>query len=105
MPVGLLLLTLALGKLGYDWATRDFSLSANTLLLFLAAFQVMTTGLVADLVARGQRSPNLLPSGRVATENVPVTTDDPQPTRATQRPSEAARTSVAEGDIRQAPGP
>jgi len=105
MPVGLLLLTLALGKLGYDWATRDFSLSANTLLLFLAAFQVMTTGLLADLVARGQRSPNLLPSGRVATEDGPATMDDRQPTRATQRPPEAARTSVAEGDIGQAPGP
>jgi polyisoprenyl-phosphate glycosyltransferase len=64
MPTGLLILLGALAKLVYDWSTRDFALAANTLLLFLVAFQVLTTGLLADLVARGHRKPDLLPSAR-----------------------------------------
>lgn len=52
MPLGLLLLTLAVAKLGFDWTARDFRLSANTLLLFFAGFNVVITGLLADLVAR-----------------------------------------------------
>ncbi len=77
MPAGLLLLVLATAKLLYDWVTRDFSLSPNTLLIFLAAFQVVTTGLLADLVARGQRRDRLLPSSRIHHEELAteVTTD------------------------------
>jgi polyisoprenyl-phosphate glycosyltransferase len=52
MPVGLLLLLFATGKLGFDWWTRDFRLSSNTLLLFFAGFNIVITGLLADLVAR-----------------------------------------------------
>lgn len=70
MPLGLALLALAIGKLIFDWTQRDFSLSANTLLLFLAAFQVLTTGLLADLVARGNARDDLVPSARVVEERV-----------------------------------
>ncbi len=70
MPVGLLLLAFATGKLVFDWVSRDFSLSPNTLLLFLAAFQIITTGMLADLVARRGRRDRLLPSSRIHHEVV-----------------------------------
>jgi polyisoprenyl-phosphate glycosyltransferase len=70
MPVGLLLLALAVGKLAFDWTTRDFRLSVNTLLLFLVAFQTMTTGMLADLVARGHRRDDLVVSARLRHEEL-----------------------------------
>lgn len=70
MPTGLLLLTIAIAKLLFDWGARSFSLSTNTLLLFLVAFQVLTTGLLADLVARGQKRDDLLPSARIHHEEI-----------------------------------
>ena len=82
MPPGLVLLALAIGKLVFDWTTRDFSLSPNTLLLFLAAFQVITTGLVADLVARGRRPRQLKLSARVSEEDLTAPTK-PEGQRAT----------------------
>ena len=42
-------------KLGFDWSSRDFRLSTNTLLIFFAALQVTTLGLLADLVVRATR--------------------------------------------------
>jgi polyisoprenyl-phosphate glycosyltransferase len=70
MPVGLVLLAFAIGKLIFDWTTRDFRLSVNTLLLFLVAFQTMMTGMLADLVARGQRRDDLVPSARLRYEEL-----------------------------------
>ena len=61
LPVGLLLLGLGFVKLGFDWAERDFRLAANTLLIFFAALQVITVGLLADLVVRATKSPNSVP--------------------------------------------
>ena len=61
LPVGLLLLALGLTKLGFDWAERDFRLAANTLLIFFAALQVITVGLLADLVVRATKSPTSVP--------------------------------------------
>jgi hypothetical protein len=43
------------GKLVFDWTTKDFRLTTNTLLLFFAAFQVFAIGLLADLVVRINR--------------------------------------------------
>ncbi len=83
MPVGLLLLVFAAGKLVFDWVTRDFSLSPNTLLLFLAAFQIITTGMLADLVARRGRRDRLLPSSRIHHEVVAL-----DPRSADRRPPE-----------------
>ena len=61
LPVGLLLLGLGFVKLGFDWAERDFRLAANTLLIFFAALQVITVGLLADLVVRATKSPTSVP--------------------------------------------
>ena len=61
LPIGLLQLAAGLVKLGYDWSNRDFRLAANTLLVFFAALQVITVGLLADLVVRATKSPNSVP--------------------------------------------
>jgi hypothetical protein len=61
LPIGLLLLGAGLVKLGFDWAGRDFRLAANTLLVFFAALQVITVGLLADLVVRATKSPISVP--------------------------------------------
>ena len=55
LPLTMALFALGFVKLGYDWATRDFRLATNTLLLLLAAFQVLAIGLLADLVVRLHR--------------------------------------------------
>lgn len=61
MPIGLVLLALGFTKLGFDWAERDFRLAANTLLIFFAALQVITVGLLADLVVRATKTPTSVP--------------------------------------------
>ena len=61
LPVGLVLLLAGFAKLGYDWSNRDFRLAANTLLVFFAALQVITVGLLADLVVRATKSANQVP--------------------------------------------
>ena len=57
LPFGGLLFAVGLVKLGFDWSSRDFRLSTNTLLIFFAALQVTTLGLLADLVVRATRAP------------------------------------------------
>jgi polyisoprenyl-phosphate glycosyltransferase len=52
LPIGIALLLTGLGKLVFDWTTRDFRLATNTLLIFLAAFNVISIGLLADLIVR-----------------------------------------------------
>jgi glycosyltransferase involved in cell wall biosynthesis len=61
MPIGLALLAIGSGKLVYDWIDKDFRLAANTLLLFLAALQTITVGLLADLVVRVTRPARQVP--------------------------------------------
>jgi len=61
LPIGLILLAAGFIKLGYDWSNRDFRLAANTLLVFFAALQVITVGLLADLVVRATKSPQSVP--------------------------------------------
>jgi glycosyltransferase involved in cell wall biosynthesis len=55
MPVGIALLLFGTGKLGYDVVTKDLRLATNTLLILFAAFQVISIGLLADLVVRATR--------------------------------------------------
>jgi len=57
LPVGGILFFIGAGKLGFDWSSRDFRLSTNTLLVFFAALQVTTIGLLADLVVRSTKTP------------------------------------------------
>lgn len=57
LPFGGLLFAVGLVKLGFDWSSRDFRLSTNTLLIFFAALQVTTLGLLADLVVRATKAP------------------------------------------------
>jgi polyisoprenyl-phosphate glycosyltransferase len=61
LPIGLLLLAAGTGKLVYDWATKDFRLAANTLLILFAALQAITIGLLADLVVRTSKPPTQVP--------------------------------------------
>ena len=61
MPLGLVLLTAGLIKLGIDWSQRDFRLAANTLLIFLAALQAITVGLLADLIVRATKPAEQVP--------------------------------------------
>ncbi|MEY3594682.1 MAG: hypothetical protein RL576_96 [Actinomycetota bacterium] len=57
LPVGGALFLIGAAKLGFDWSSRDFRLSTNTLLVFFAALQVTTIGLLADLVVRSTKIP------------------------------------------------
>jgi polyisoprenyl-phosphate glycosyltransferase len=57
MPIGLALLMFGLGKLGFDVITKDLRLATNTLLILFAAFQVISIGLLADLVVRVTKPP------------------------------------------------
>jgi polyisoprenyl-phosphate glycosyltransferase len=52
LPIGLLLGAFGLAKLGFDFATKDFRVATNTLVILFAAFQVLAIGLLADLVVR-----------------------------------------------------
>ncbi len=61
LPIGLVLLTVGLGKLVFDWVDKDFRLAANTLLILFAALQVMTVGLLADLVVRSTKPSTQVP--------------------------------------------
>lgn len=52
MPVGGVLLLLALGKVLYDVVDKSFRISTNAVILTIVAFQVIAIGLLADLVVR-----------------------------------------------------
>ena len=54
-PISLVLATLGFGKLIYDWTVHDFRLTANTLIVLFAAFQMLAIGLLADLIVRLNR--------------------------------------------------
>jgi polyisoprenyl-phosphate glycosyltransferase len=58
LPLGLGLTVLGLGKLVYDWITKDFHLATNTLLILFSAFQIFAIGLLADLIVRLSRPAN-----------------------------------------------
>ncbi len=52
MPLSITLTAIGVAKLVYDWTTKSFHLAANTLLIFFAALQLFSIGLLADLVVR-----------------------------------------------------
>jgi hypothetical protein len=61
LPVGLTLLLVGGLKLPYDMATKDFRPGINTLLILFAALQVISIGLLADLVVRATRPRDEVP--------------------------------------------
>jgi polyisoprenyl-phosphate glycosyltransferase len=61
LPIGGVLLLAGLIKLGIDWGWRDFRLASNTLLIFLAALQSITVGLLADLIVRATKPATQVP--------------------------------------------
>ena len=61
VPLGLVLLALAIGKLVYDVVAQDVRVAGNTLLLFFASFQVFVVGLLADLIGRATRPVDEVP--------------------------------------------
>lgn len=64
MPIGLLLAMIGLGKLGFDVLTKDLRVTTNTLLVLFAAFQVISIGLLADLVMRATAPRDLVDPAR-----------------------------------------
>ena len=58
LPFGMTLMVVGIAKLGYDLWDKSGRVATNTIVLLLAAFQVLMTGLLADLVVR-QTKPRL----------------------------------------------
>jgi hypothetical protein len=82
------LLAFGLGKLGYDLVTKDLRLATNTLLILFAAFQVISIGLLADLVVRATtaRSAIRCPEDPRDTSNV-CPSDNPNDYDSSLRPA------------------
>ena len=57
-PLGFAILAVGLGKLVYDITNKFFYVPADTLLLIFMGFQILSIGLLADVVARNARSRN-----------------------------------------------
>jgi polyisoprenyl-phosphate glycosyltransferase len=55
LPIGLLLMTTGVGKLIFDLVDKSGRIATNTIVVIVAAFQVLMTGLLADLVVRATR--------------------------------------------------
>ncbi len=81
LPLGLFLSVLGGGKLIWDCVTHDFAVSINTLVILLAAFNVFSIGLLADLVGRSTRR-----TGEVQPAVLPVV-DRPMPLVEVRRES------------------
>lgn len=52
LPIGLVLLALALGKTVFDIVDKDFRITSNAIILTIVSLQVIATGLLADLIVR-----------------------------------------------------
>ena len=61
LPLGLFLSVLGGAKLAYDCIADDFAVAINTLVILLAAFNVFSIGLLADLVGRSTRRRDEVP--------------------------------------------
>jgi glycosyltransferase involved in cell wall biosynthesis len=55
-PIGGGILLVGLGKLIYDLSNTDFYVRTNTLFLIFMGFQILSIGLLADVIARNARS-------------------------------------------------
>ncbi|MFN8016783.1 MAG: glycosyltransferase family 2 protein [Acidimicrobiales bacterium] len=73
LPIGFLLLALGTFKLIYDVTDHDFKVAINTLLIFLASFQVFVVGMLADLIGRATRARHEVQPAAGFTRDVPPT--------------------------------
>lgn len=73
LPIGFFLLLVGTGKLIYDMFEHDFRVAINTLLIFLAAFQVFVVGMLADLLGRATRATHEVQPAAGFTRDVPPT--------------------------------
>jgi glycosyltransferase involved in cell wall biosynthesis len=63
VPIGSVLMALAIGKLTYDVVQHPFHVAIDTLVILFAAFQLLAIGLLADLVVRtNRRTDDVAPS-------------------------------------------
>jgi glycosyltransferase involved in cell wall biosynthesis len=82
LPVGVILTLLGIGKLVYDCTVNDFAVAINTLVILLAAFQVLSIGLLADLVHRATRQRNEVQPAVLAVARAPMAVDRESAQRA-----------------------
>jgi glycosyltransferase involved in cell wall biosynthesis len=82
LPIGFLLLVLGLGKLVYDIVDSDWRVAINTLLIFLAAFQVFVVGMLADLIGRATRATHEVQPAAGFTRDVSPTVPAGHPSQA-----------------------
>ena len=73
LPIGFLLLFLGTFKLVYDVSANDWKVAINTLLIFLASFQVFVVGMLADLIGRATRATHEVQPAAGYTRDVPPT--------------------------------
>ena len=90
LPFGFLLLALGTGKLVYDVVDNDWKVAINTLLIFLAAFQVFVVGMLADLLGRATRARSEVQPAAGFVRDVAGSF----PTRSTTRPTDVAADPV-----------
>jgi glycosyltransferase involved in cell wall biosynthesis len=79
LPLGLFLGVVGGGKLIYDCVVDDFAVAINTLVVLLAAFQVFSIGLLADLVGRATRLKAEVPPAVLPLERPAVVEVDREP--------------------------
>lgn len=72
LPIGFLLLAAGSVKLAYDVTAHDWKVAINTLLIFLAAFQVFVIAMLADLVGRATRAVDEVQPAAAYTRDVEV---------------------------------
>lgn len=58
LPIGGVLVAIALAKVGYDAFTNSLRITSNAIILTVVAFQVIAIGLLADLIARTTGPPD-----------------------------------------------
>lgn len=84
LPLGFLLLFVGIGKLAYDVASNDWRVAINTLLIFLAAFQVFVVGMLADLIGRATRATHEVQPAAGFTRDVEGTVPAQHPSRGAE---------------------
>jgi len=75
LPPGFLLLAASVGKGIFDVFDKDFRIGTNTIVLLLMATQIIVLGLVADLIVRVNRRPEMVPGAASLSAYQPLASD------------------------------